>query len=64
MALDESQYDDQVFTDKGVTFLVNGQLFDKVKPINVDFVTSVHGSGFKVASALDAAAACGPTCSC
>jgi Fe-S cluster assembly iron-binding protein IscA len=64
MALDESQEEDQVFTEKGVTFLVNSELFEKVKPINVEFVTSVHGSGFKVASALDAASACGPTCSC
>ena len=64
MALDESQDDDKVFTDKGITFLVNSQLFDKVQPINVDYITTVQGSGFKVASALDAGAACGPTCSC
>jgi Fe-S cluster assembly iron-binding protein IscA len=64
MALDESQDDDKVFTDKGITFLVNSQLLEKVQPISVDYITTVHGAGFKVASALDAGAACGPTCSC
>jgi Fe-S cluster assembly iron-binding protein IscA len=64
MALDESQEDDKVFTDKGVTFLVNSQLYEKVQPINVDYVTTVHGAGFKVASSLDTGTGCGSTCSC
>ena len=64
MALDESQEDDKVFTENGVTFLVNSQLYEKVQPINVDYISTPRGSGFKVASALDKGTACGPTCSC
>jgi iron-sulfur cluster assembly protein len=65
MALDEPQENDQVFDDKGVTFLVNKSLLEEVKPINVDFITTPQGSGFKVTSSLTKAAneGCG-SCSC
>ena len=63
MALDESQVDDEVFTDRDVKYLVNKALLEKVKPIAVDYVTNPRGGGFVLSSSLDAAAGCGPSCS-
>jgi Fe-S cluster assembly iron-binding protein IscA len=62
MALDESQGNDEVFTDRGITFLVDKKLLEEVKPINVDFIESGRGSGFKLTSSL-AAGGCGSSCS-
>lgn len=62
MALDESQGNDEIFTDKGITFLVDKGLLEEVKPINVDFIESDMGSGFKLTSSLAAGAGCGSSC--
>ena len=62
MALDESQENDMVFTDRGVNYLIDKDLFDEVKPINVDFIKSVRGSGFKLTSNLAAGARWGSSC--
>lgn len=62
MALDEPKEDDQVFTEKGVTFLVEKKLFDEAKPITVDYITTDRGEGFKITSALTGGANCGSTC--
>ncbi len=64
MALDESKDDDEIFTDRGVRYLVNKTLFDQVKPITVDYITSSRGSGFKLSSGMDAMRNCTPSCSC
>lgn len=52
MALDEPADSDETFTEKGLTFLVNKELFDEVKPITIDFIESEMGAGFMVHSAL------------
>ena len=64
MALDESTKEDEVFEDRGVTYLVEKTLFEKVKPIVVDFVTTPRGSGFKLTSSLSQESACGSCTSC
>jgi iron-sulfur cluster assembly protein len=64
MALDEPQEKDMTFTDKGVTFAVEKELFEKAKPIGIDFVESVGGSGFKITSSLAAGDDCGSSCAC
>jgi Fe-S cluster assembly iron-binding protein IscA len=64
MALDESTQDDEIFEDRGVTYLVEKSLLEKVKPIAVDFVTTPRGSGFKLTSSLQQESACGSSCSC
>jgi Fe-S cluster assembly iron-binding protein IscA len=64
MALDESQDDDAVFTDRDVKYLVNKTLFEKVKPVAIDYITTPRGEGFKLSSSMDAAASCGSSCSC
>jgi Fe-S cluster assembly iron-binding protein IscA len=62
MALDEPKDDDEIVKNNGVTYLVNKQLLDQVKPITIDFVESGWGSGFSISSSLAKGGACG-TCS-
>ena len=64
MALDESQENDEVFEDRGVTYLIEKELFEKVKPIAVEFIETPHGGGFRLTSALSlAGGGCGSSCS-
>jgi iron-sulfur cluster assembly protein len=62
MALDELQENDEVFKEKGLTFMINRELFEEVKPIKVDFIETPRGSGYYITANL-AAADCG-SCSC
>jgi iron-sulfur cluster assembly protein len=65
MALDEPGNDDQVFDEKGTKFVIENGIYDQAKPINVDFVDTPQGSGFKVTSGLSATGgSCGSGCSC
>jgi iron-sulfur cluster assembly protein len=65
MALDESKPNDEVFEDRGVTYLIEKELFEKVKPITVEFITSPRGGGFKLTSSLSQQqSACGSCTSC
>ena len=61
MALDEPREDDQVFDESGITYIVNKQLFEQVKPIQIDFVKNDRGSGYRISANLSKA--CG-SCSC
>ena len=63
MALDEPKDDDEIVKNNGVTYLVNKQLLDQVKPIVVDFIESGWGSGFSISSSLKKPDSCG-SCSC
>jgi len=65
MALDEPLDTDEVIEDKGITFLVDKVLLQDAQPINVDFITSPNGSGFKLTSPITAAGGdgCGGSCS-
>jgi len=65
MALDESKQNDEVFEDRGVTYLVEKELFEQIKPIAVEFITTPRGGGFKLTSSLKPAeSACGSCTSC
>jgi iron-sulfur cluster assembly protein len=64
MALDEPKGDDEVVKEEGVTYLINKQLFDQVKPLTVDFVESAHGSGFSIQSSLAKGGSCGSCSTC
>jgi iron-sulfur cluster assembly protein len=64
MALDEPQEKDMMFTDKGITFAVEKDLFEKAKPIGIDFVESAGGAGFKITSRLATGGSCGDSCGC
>lgn len=61
MALDEPKENDEKFTDENITFVINKDLFERVKPIKIDFVHTQNGSGFYIKSSLPAA--CGSCCS-
>jgi Fe-S cluster assembly iron-binding protein IscA len=65
MALDEPGNDDQVFDEKGTKFIIDKDIYNQAKPINVDFIETPQGAGFKVTSSLSAAGGeCGSGCSC
>jgi Fe-S cluster assembly iron-binding protein IscA len=64
MALDEPLASDEVIEDNGITFLVDKTLLEEAKPINVDFIVTPGGSGFKVTSPMTAGGGgCGSSCS-
>lgn len=52
MALDEQKENDEVFTERGVTFLIEKALFERVKPIRIDYSHSTLGSGYTLKSEL------------
>jgi iron-sulfur cluster assembly protein len=63
LVLDESGDDDTVITEKEITFMVNKDLLERVKPIKIDFVDTPMGSGFHISSGLKKDKDCG-SCSC
>jgi Fe-S cluster assembly iron-binding protein IscA len=65
MALDEPSAGDEVIENNGLTFLVDKSLLEEAKPIEVDFIVTPNGSGFKLSSPLtaNAGAGCGGSCS-
>ena len=52
MALDDQKDTDEIFTERGVTFLVEKSLFERVKPISIDYTHSTLGSGYTLKSEL------------
>ena len=52
MALDEQKDNDEVFTERGATFLIEKALFDRVKPMSIDYTHSTLGSGYTLKSEL------------
>jgi iron-sulfur cluster assembly protein len=52
MALDERKEDDEVFTERGVTFVIEKALFERVKPIRIDYTHSTLGEGYTLESEL------------
>jgi len=64
MALDEPGDKDELFDDRDITYIIEKELYEKVKPIKVDFVNSPMGAGFDISSCLAKDNACGSSCSC
>ncbi|MEA2014753.1 MAG: hypothetical protein U9N38_05565 [Thermodesulfobacteriota bacterium] len=62
MSLDEVKEEDKVFEEDGITFVIDGQLFEQAKPVNIDFITTDRGSGFSITSSLSGGL-CGGSCS-
>ena len=54
MALDEPKNEDEVFDEKGTKFIIDKDLLNQAKPINVDFIETARGAGFKLTSGLAA----------
>jgi Fe-S cluster assembly iron-binding protein IscA len=63
MALDGSRNEDVVFDEKGITFVIDKDLFQRVSPIKVDYVDTPMGSGLSVSSRTEGSDSCG-SCSC
>jgi len=64
LALDESKEDDEIFTEQGIKYVVNKPLFEKVKPVGIDYVQTPRGAGFKLSSNLDAGEGCSSCSTC
>ena len=62
MSLDEAKDEDKVFEEGGITYVINEQLFEVAKPINIDFVTTSRGSGFSISSSISGGGSCGGSC--
>jgi len=43
--------------------MVNKDLFERIKPVKIDFVDTPMGSGFQISSSLQGDKSCG-SCSC
>lgn len=61
MVLDEPLTDDEVFKKDGITYAINKQLYEQVNPIQVDYIETAKGSGYRITSNLQKS--CG-SCSC
>jgi Fe-S cluster assembly iron-binding protein IscA len=64
MALDEPRENDEVFDDRELTYVIDKELYDKVKPLRVDYIETPMGAGFNITSSMQMGAACGSSCSC
>jgi Fe-S cluster assembly iron-binding protein IscA len=59
MALDEPQEKDTTIIEKGITFIMDKNLYDEAKPIHIDFVKAKEGSRIKFTTSLNLPPACG-----
>ena len=64
MALDEPRDKDEVFDEKELTYIIEKGLYERIKPIKVDYIDSPMGAGFDISSGLSMGAGCGSSCSC
>ena len=65
LALDESRDGDEIFKEDGLTFVVEKDFYDRIKPIKVDYVESVMGAGFNISSSMPKPeSSCGSSCRC
>ena len=62
MALDEPQETDLTFTDRGINYLIDKNLFEEIKPVSIDFIDAAKGGGYKISSRLPAAKGCDSGC--
>ena len=62
MSLDETKDTDKIFKEDGITFVIDEQLFERAKPINIDFITTDRGSGFSITSSIPSGGSCGSSC--
>jgi len=67
MALDDPSVNDEVIKDNNIRYLIDKDLYNNIKPINIDFINSDMGSGFSITSKLseeNSCGSCGGGCSC
>ena len=64
MVLDEPRENDEIFDEGGLVYVIEKSLLEMTKPLKVDYVSSLFGSGFKIDSGMNVGAVCGESCSC
>lgn len=66
MALDEPREEDFIYEKDGITFMVEKELLEKVRPVKVDFIETARGAGYNISSNLSScdSGGCGGSCSC
>ena len=64
LALDEPREKDEVFDDRGLTYIIEKEFYNSLKPVKIDFIKSSFGSGFSISSSMKTGKSCGGTCSC
>jgi hypothetical protein len=52
MALDEQKDSAEILLDRGITFLIEKGLFERVRPIRIGYTHSTLGSGYTLDSQL------------
>lgn len=52
LVLDEAHEGDEVIVIQGISFLMARDLYEKAKPIDIDFIEYTPGAGFKITSSL------------
>ena len=58
MAIDEATEEDEVFDDRGLTYVIERDLYEEVKPLKVDYVKNPMGEGFSISSGMPMAGGC------
>lgn len=58
MALDGSNENDFIHTDHGLTFVIEKELLEKIKPVRIDYVQSNMGDGFSITANTGNAGKC------
>jgi len=48
LALDEPTENDEVFEEDGLTYIIDKRLFDRVKPLRIEFIEDAVGARFEV----------------
>jgi len=61
MVLEEPTADDEIFKEGGITYAINKDLYQQVKPIQLEYVQTERGSGYRITSSMQKS--CG-SCSC
>jgi Fe-S cluster assembly iron-binding protein IscA len=62
---DEARENDHVFQERGLTFVVDPDLYEQTKFITVDYGTNPMAPGFYITSGMEEVGGCGAcACSC
>ncbi len=48
LALDEPTEKDEVLEEDGITYIIDKRLFDRVKPLRIEFIQDAAGARFEV----------------
>ena len=48
LALDEPTENDEVFKEDELTYIIDKRLFDRVKPLRIEFIEDAVGARFEV----------------